>query len=148
MEWSANSSLKKNVKRVSKVLKWSKHHNIWVQIKENLNIQFLLFKYLVFFHIYGRLNFSYQILHSFFLFPFVVNVIFKLSTIFESIKYELAVCKISNGWYISVVTIGILLLVWHSFVSTAKAYEKGSCEKKFEVADIFVRKLTFQHTKS
>ena len=49
LEWSANSSIKKNVERVSKVLKSSKHHNIWVQMKEHLNIQYLLFKYLVFF---------------------------------------------------------------------------------------------------
>ena len=49
LEWSANSSIKKNVERVSKVLKSSKHHNIWIQMKEHLNIQYLLFKYLVFF---------------------------------------------------------------------------------------------------
>ena len=49
LEWSANSSIKKNVERVSKVLKSSKYHNIWVQMKEHLNIQYLLFKYLVFF---------------------------------------------------------------------------------------------------
>ena len=79
----------KNVKRVSKVLKSSKHHNIWVQIKEKLNIQFLLFKYLVFFLIYTSFSFSYQILHSFFLFSFVLNVILRLSRIFESIKYHL-----------------------------------------------------------
>ena len=58
----------KNVKRVSKVLKSSKHHNIWVQMKENLNIQLLLIKYLVFFLIYASFKFSFQILHSFFLF--------------------------------------------------------------------------------
>ena len=40
-------TFKKNVERVSKVLKCSKHHNIWFQMKEHLNIQCSLFKYLV-----------------------------------------------------------------------------------------------------
>ena len=41
-------TFKKNVERVSKVLRCSKHHNIWFQMKERLNIQCSLFKYLVF----------------------------------------------------------------------------------------------------
>ena len=80
---------KKNVKRVSKVLKSSKHHNIWVQIKEKLNIQFLLFKYLIFCLIYTSFSFRCQILHSFFIFSFVLNIILRLSRIFESVKYHL-----------------------------------------------------------
>ena len=52
-------------------------------MKENLNIQLLLFKYLVFFLIYASFKFSYQILHSFFIFYFVLNVILRLSRIFE-----------------------------------------------------------------
>ena len=42
-------TFKKNVERVSKVLKSSKHYNIWFQRKEHLNIQCSRFKYLVFF---------------------------------------------------------------------------------------------------
>ena len=38
-----------NLHRVSKALKSSKHQNTWFQMKEHLNIQHLLFKYLVFF---------------------------------------------------------------------------------------------------
>ena len=76
LEWSASPSIKKNVVRVSKVLKSSKHHNIWVQMKEHLNIQYLLFKYLVFF----------PFLCFFFFLP---NVIHQLSIIFQSIKYHL-----------------------------------------------------------
>ena len=49
---------------------------------------------------------------------------------------------------ISVVAIELLILDYHSSVCTAKAYEKSSCESIFEVADIFVLKLTFQHIKS
>ena len=45
-------TLRENMERVSKVLKSIKHHNIWFQIKENLNIQYFLFKYLVFFFFY------------------------------------------------------------------------------------------------
>ena len=40
-------TFKKNVERVSKVLKCSKHQNISFQMKEHLNIQCSLFKYLV-----------------------------------------------------------------------------------------------------
>ena len=47
-----NCTFKKNVDRVSKVLKFSKHHNIWFQMKDHLNIQYLLFKCLVFFFFY------------------------------------------------------------------------------------------------
>ena len=53
-----------------------------------------------------------------------------------------------SHYSISVVAIGLLILGQHSSVCTAKAYEKGSCERIFEVADIFLLKLTFQHTKS
>ena len=42
-------TFKKNMERVSKVLKSSKHRNIWFQMKEHLNIQCSRFKYLVFF---------------------------------------------------------------------------------------------------
>ena len=42
----------RNSKGVSKVLSSTKHHSIWVQMKEYLNIQYLLFKYLVFFLFY------------------------------------------------------------------------------------------------
>ena len=45
--------------RVSKVLKSSKYQNIRVQMKENLNIKFLLFKYLVFSLIYASFKFGY-----------------------------------------------------------------------------------------
>ena len=45
--------------RISKVLKSSKYQNIWFQMKENLNIQYLLFKYLVFFLIYASFKFGY-----------------------------------------------------------------------------------------
>ena len=62
-------------------------------MKENLNIQLLLFKYLVLFLIYASFNFSYQILHSFFLFSFVFNVILRLSRILESIKYHVNACE-------------------------------------------------------
>ena len=48
-----------------------------------------------------------------------------------------------SHYSISVVTIGILILGQHSSVCTAKAKEKGSCERIFEVADIFMLKLTF-----
>ena len=41
-------TFKQNVERVSKILKCSKHHNILFQMKERLNIQCSLFKYLVF----------------------------------------------------------------------------------------------------
>ena len=58
-------------------------------MKENLNIQFLLFKYVVFFLIYASFTFSYQILHSLFLFSFLLNVIIRLFRIFESTKYHL-----------------------------------------------------------
>ena len=97
LEWSANSSIKKNVERVSKVLKSSKHHNIWVQMKEHLNIQYLLFKYLVFFPFLcfilairyfktKHVNLSFIFSFFFFFFP---NVILQLSIIFQSIKYHL-----------------------------------------------------------
>ena len=48
---------------------------------------------------------------------------------------------------ISVMSIEILILGQHSSACTAKAYKKSSFERLFEVADIFVLKLTFhQHT--
>ena len=53
-----------------------------------------------------------------------------------------------SHYSISVVVIGILILGLHSSVCTVKAYEKGFCERIFEVANIFVLKLTFQHIKS
>ena len=52
-----------------------------------------------------------------------------------------------SHYNISVVNAGILILGQHSFVCTAKVKETSSCEKIFEVADIFVLKLTlYQHT--
>ena len=39
-------TFKKNMDRVSKVLKSSKHRNIWFQVKEHLNIQHLFIQYL------------------------------------------------------------------------------------------------------
>ena len=39
-------TFKKNMDRVSKVLKSSKHRNIWFQMKEHLNIQHLFTQYL------------------------------------------------------------------------------------------------------
>ena len=47
-----------------------------------------------------------------------------------------------SHYSISVVTIGVLILGQHSSVCTAKVWEKGSCERIFEVADIFMLKLT------
>ena len=75
----------KNMDKISKVLKSSKHHNIiWFQMKEHLNIQYLFIQY-----------FSYQVLWNqkgqpfIHFFSFVLNVILKLSRIFGSIKYHL-----------------------------------------------------------
>ena len=34
----------------------------------------------------------------------------------------------------------------HSSFCTAKTQEKGSCERIFEVTDVFALKVTFQHT--
>ena len=45
-------TFEKNVERISKDLKSSKHHNTWFQMKEHLNIQCFRFKYLVFFLFY------------------------------------------------------------------------------------------------
>ena len=45
-------TFKKNVDRVSKVLKSGKHHDVWFQMKKHLTIQNLLFKYLVCFLFY------------------------------------------------------------------------------------------------
>ena len=70
--------------RISKVLRSSKRHNIWFQIKEHLNIQYLFIQY-----------FSYQVLQNqkgqpfIHFFSFVLNVILELSRIFGSIKYHL-----------------------------------------------------------
>ena len=77
------------MERVSKALKSSKHPNMWVQMKEKLNIRFLLFKYLVFFLVYASFDFGYHILHSFFVFYFVLNVTLRLFRIFESIYFKL-----------------------------------------------------------
>ena len=46
-------TFKKNMDRVSKVLKSSKHHNIWFQMKEHLNIPYLFIQY-----------FNYQVLQN------------------------------------------------------------------------------------
>ena len=52
-----------------------------------------------------------------------------------------------SHYSILVVTIGILILGQRSSICTAKAQEKGSCVRIFEVANIFVLKLTFHlHT--
>ena len=77
-------TFKKNMDRIFKVLRSSKRHNIWFQIKEHLNIQYLFIQY-----------FSYQVLQNqkgqpfIHFFSFVLNVILKLSRIFGSIKYHL-----------------------------------------------------------
>ena len=56
-------AFKKNVDRVSKVLKSSKPHpQYMVSMKEHLNIQHLLFKYLVFF--FFMFHFTYQLLQN------------------------------------------------------------------------------------
>ena len=87
-------TFKKNVERVSKVLKCSKHHNIWFQMKEHLNIQCSLFKYLVSLLFYVSFWLSdtskskTQTFYSVF-FVVVLNVILKLSRTFGSIRYHL-----------------------------------------------------------
>ena len=87
-------TFKQNVERVSKVLKCSKHHNIWFQMKERLNIQCSLFKYLVFLLFYVSFWLSdtskskTQTFYSVF-FVVVLNVILKLSRTFGSIRYHL-----------------------------------------------------------
>ena len=77
-------TFKKNVDRVSKVLKSSRHHNRWFEMKEHLNIQDLFIQY-----------FSYQVLQSqkrqpfIHFFSFVLHVTLKLSRIFGSTKQHL-----------------------------------------------------------
>ena len=52
-----------------------------------------------------------------------------------------------SHYSISLVTIEILILGKYSSVCTATDYEKGSCERIFEMPDILVLRLTFrQHT--
>ena len=65
-------TFKKNVERVSKVVKCSKHHNLWLQMKEHLNIQCSQFKYLVFFLLSDTSKSKTQTFYSFF--SVVLNV--------------------------------------------------------------------------
>ena len=70
-------TFKKNVERVSKVLKSSKHHNIWFQMKERLNIQCFRFKYLVFSLLSDTSKSKTQTFYS--LFSVVLNVILNIT---------------------------------------------------------------------
>ena len=70
-------TFKKNVERVSKVLKSSKHHNIWFQMKEHLNIQCSRLKYLVFFLLSDTSKSKTQTFYS--LFSIVLNVILNIT---------------------------------------------------------------------
>ena len=80
---SLECTFKKNVYRVSKVLKSSKHHNIWIYYSIIYYFSFFMF------------HFSYQLLQNqkcqaFIHFcSFVLNVILKLTRTFGSIKYHL-----------------------------------------------------------
>ena len=68
----------------------------------------------------------------------------------QYVKFEMANEREreESHYSISVVTIGILMLQQRSSVCTTKAYEKGAFGRIFEVVDIFLLTLTFQHSKS
>ena len=68
----------------------------------------------------------------------------------QYVKFEMANEREreESHYSFSVVTIGILMLQQHSPVCTTKAYEKGAFGRIFEVVDIFLLTLTFQHSKS
>ena len=74
------------------------------------------------------------------------------SIFFFSLYNEFTVCKMFKWWMkrrgknivIAVVTIEILILGQHFSVCTATAQEKSSCERIFEVGEIFVLRLISQ----